>query len=60
MKIITIAIELQLKGLVEADYKFQPEDFIRDLRQVVLELLSDNGKEVTMSKVEISGKETCR
>ncbi len=50
---LKLTVEMTISGLVEADYDFFPEDFVKDIKQVVLELLDDYGEEVKFKKVEI-------
>lgn len=53
MKKLNISLEVGITGSVEEDYDFYPEDFLKDLKTVILDLLTDRGKEVRFGEVEI-------
>lgn len=53
MKKLNISLEVSISGSVEEDYAFYPEDFIKDLKTVILDLLTDRGKDVRFGEVEI-------
>lgn len=53
MKKLNISLEVSISGSVEEDYDFYPEDFIKDLKTVILDLLTDRGKDVRFGEVEI-------